>query len=479
MSGYLLPENIEPEEDACVLVFYPNAPEYKQALLGSLTGLCVWNVWQRTGDDSGSRAANRWKESILRTLESNISCDVLDVVDEDGNVAINVTVQQQQSCASGCCSPDSWDVTEHLPGAKDYPSADEIPSLPDGTYDDGTIVPDGFADRAEYDDYKCQLAGQMVDDFVKTIGSMQTLGGVLGLLGPILGIGFSTGASATGYVFAGLMAVGMTASSAATLMIGSFFLIAAAGLGLFAYFGHVHSELLPLRADMRCDLYNATTPAAARQVFVAYTNDAVTAAALGSLENGDFFTEILFQIVDILIPNELVAGLFELVDSFVGDREYDCSGCGVEWYDVLAPIAVSQGYTLMNGWYTAGALELLNPDGMGNEGKNYCADHNICQDGVDLPQSTSPFSSHLRHDFTADATTMTLRVTTWTYDTFAPDVHVRVIDGGGGAVHHEAYGTATGEHIEEFEVTGLNVGDNYALALSGDKTVALNVERIG
>lgn len=480
-KGYTLPEDVQPEKDACLIVWYPDAVEYRRALIGSIAGLAQWVQWEKDGTNRAALAADRWKDALIRTLEQKFDCEILEHVDEDGNMAININLQQDQRQDCGCgggsttvipCS--DWrpvDVPQFNPDIG-------IDDLPSGGYDDGTGL-HGFGTREEYDNYKCQLAGNMAHDFVETIGNMQTISGAIGVTGGILIGGMFSGASVVGAAITGLMAVGMSASGAVVALLAIFGLMLSAGTGLFLYFGHVYNELLPLRPDIRCGLFRSSTPAQARQVFVDYTNEAVAAAAIGSLENGNFFLVLLFELVDLLIPNELLSALFEPVVALLQqERNYDCSGCG-EVEIAFLPFSTTYTYELDNGWSGGVGTSIANPDGRRSDGTDLCAQHNLCQSSVRLTFSTSDWATWLHRDFAATAESMKFRVRTFTSNYFAPDLIVRVRVPGGPIVVSSTTDPPTGIDELEIEATGLVVGDSYRIDMAGNSRLLLSCDLVG
>lgn len=62
-KAYPLPEDPQTEDLCCTLVFYPDKPEYRQALWGSLGYLATWLAWERDDEKSGKIAARLWAEA--------------------------------------------------------------------------------------------------------------------------------------------------------------------------------------------------------------------------------------------------------------------------------------------------------------------------------------------------------------------------------------------------------------------------------
>lgn len=68
--GYLIPDNAQPDEMDCILVFYPDDPFYLRALIGSISYLSTWTAWQRDADRRGRLAAEAWKEANECTFDT-------------------------------------------------------------------------------------------------------------------------------------------------------------------------------------------------------------------------------------------------------------------------------------------------------------------------------------------------------------------------------------------------------------------------
>lgn len=76
---YLLPEgDVSEDQLACMRVWYPDRPEYRRALLGSLGFLATWVAWERDKDKRARIAASSWRVALLKTLQDladGKSCD--------------------------------------------------------------------------------------------------------------------------------------------------------------------------------------------------------------------------------------------------------------------------------------------------------------------------------------------------------------------------------------------------------------------
>jgi hypothetical protein len=73
-SGWLLPENVDPDETECLTITIPKDPKYRAAIVGAIFDLGKWFNWERTDDKRGTEAAAVWRKQIIETLEINDVC---------------------------------------------------------------------------------------------------------------------------------------------------------------------------------------------------------------------------------------------------------------------------------------------------------------------------------------------------------------------------------------------------------------------
>lgn len=72
-TGYLIPENIDPDENICVCVPIPKDWGHINAFIGQLTELAKWLTWEKDNTDNASIAARRWME-ITECVIKEINC---------------------------------------------------------------------------------------------------------------------------------------------------------------------------------------------------------------------------------------------------------------------------------------------------------------------------------------------------------------------------------------------------------------------
>ncbi|RMG89861.1 MAG: hypothetical protein D6706_20530, partial [Chloroflexi bacterium] len=263
--------------------------------------------------------------SRLVYVQDGITVD--DIKGRDMAINVNVDVK---SC--GCCGGGST-------GGVGFGSA---PLTNGGTWSvpiPTTSEPQAFDDwgtEEDYRKYKCELANRIVSDLTDTLASWQSLTlGLIGAGGAGLYALFSAGTA--GGMITGLMSLGLSAAASVWLLVGLFIALLALGVTGFAWF-----TKLALTVDKQrliCRLYWAEDDAIARQAI----RDEFGAATQVLVDDGDIpdaAKSIVLEIVDALVPEELLASLFQVVaevtDLLGGGGGYDCTGCasgdlGVTW----------------------------------------------------------------------------------------------------------------------------------------------------
>jgi hypothetical protein len=156
--GYLLPDGeCFTEEMACALVFYPDKPEYRRALLGSIVYLSTWLAWERDSEKRGKDAARAWKDAVDETLECwNMAC----LEDLIANVElIRILMENKKDCCD--------DNVTYFP--TDAPTTEIVPEIGD--------PPEFYGETAvtDWDDWKehvCFNANAYVDYLVASSGQL-------------------------------------------------------------------------------------------------------------------------------------------------------------------------------------------------------------------------------------------------------------------------------------------------------------------
>jgi len=205
-KGYLLPAGDAYTEDmACTLVYYPNKPEYRRALGGSLAYLATWIAWEKESEKKGIDAALSWKIALDLTME----CWQMACLEElQSNVAAILAIMET---GQTCC--DEQDITD----GDRYTDrvTDGVGDVPQNIIDAGYAS--GVGDWPGFDDYKCMIAHITVDTMEAKLREIHeitseagpVLGGVVALAA-ILGIIVGTGGLAIVFgIVAGVGAVSL------------------------------------------------------------------------------------------------------------------------------------------------------------------------------------------------------------------------------------------------------------------------------
>lgn len=310
-AGYLLPDNIRPDEDWCLVVHVPKDEAYRRALRGTIERLGYWWAWERDEGRNGKEAAQRWRESMDRTLTTwekyGDLCDM----------EINITC--------GCCDSLGNQTTNYNYTWITSNDVTTINNFDTSYEDDGVNPPDTYwPDYATYDVDKCKAATRLADDFLDTLRNMSSFGGMLAIGGTILANTLITTSALSGLIV-GLMAVGLSASASIVVLLGIFASMTILGIGVFSYFELVESRFD--RDDLVCAFYEATTVAEAKQAILDATDQAIIASLVRDEVGGNVWADKFIEIIDLLFPYELLAILFngiDVVNSLAGET-CDCT----------------------------------------------------------------------------------------------------------------------------------------------------------
>lgn len=150
-----------------MLVFYPDAPEYRRALLGQIAELSdAWN-WEGTREDQ-ALARTAWLAAELETLE----CHDMACLDEI--IAILEAIRDKPCCddvtgfSEGTETPGGGMIWP-IPGPEVYPVPDNDTSPGTGDYPITTVTDpdnDGIVTQSEWEQYLCGAANYIIDSII-------------------------------------------------------------------------------------------------------------------------------------------------------------------------------------------------------------------------------------------------------------------------------------------------------------------------
>ena len=243
--GYLLPAGDAYESDLqCMILFYPDRKEYRQALFGSLDYLATWLAWERDAEKRGQDAARSWRAAVLATREciEMGTCDtMLDLL----------TLIEANTRACWCAGEEDFTEGEQysdvvLDGEGDVPQ---------------NIIDAGYAaDAADWDgffEYKCMISHVMITNMEwqlrEMLPHMDSTGRVIGgvaTIAAVLAVIVATGGSAL--VLSIILGVAVSATVAS-------FLLELGDVGTEALADAVASD----HEELACAIYNSDGSAAA------------------------------------------------------------------------------------------------------------------------------------------------------------------------------------------------------------------------
>lgn len=318
MGQYLSPPSLDGIELKCAVVWYPsdNGRFFLSALRGQISELGAPWVWE-SGAAPVDEIVQLWREAEELTDRDffRLNCEDVPLVTGDEAVEVNVSVD------CGCCGAPSYS-----PGPEAAPvTYSDLP--PEGGVDDGGNM--GFSSRSTYEAYKCKAARKLAEDAYQTLLNMSTFGGAIGALGGVLGAGLVT-TSALSPLVVGLMAAGLSAPLAITLLLALFASMLLFGGAVWAYFEAVADGVGENLDLLTCELYNATTAEGAKQALAEFMSNRLAEVVYNSSEDEGFFTSKFLDLIEILIPTKSLELLFEAVDYVVNLAQppFDCSLCG-------------------------------------------------------------------------------------------------------------------------------------------------------
>ena len=99
VEAHDVPDDWNTDEFRCVVVRVPFKPEYVKAFYDSWFALTSWLSWKKDENKTAVKVSKLWRQHAPKW----VACDVIDELDEDGNMAINVNVTTNCNCGSSDC----------------------------------------------------------------------------------------------------------------------------------------------------------------------------------------------------------------------------------------------------------------------------------------------------------------------------------------------------------------------------------------
>jgi len=328
-KGYLLPAVAYTEDMVCQLVYYPDKPEYRRALLGSLAYLATWIAWEKEPEHKAKDASLSWKIALDATMECwQMAC--LEQLQDDV-AAILAIMQIPQACCDPGDFTDGGQYTDRV--------VDGEGNVPQNIIDAGYAS--GTGDWAGFDDYKCmiahvtinQLSARLLEIAPLVDASGAILGGVAALAG-ILAVVVGTGGLA--------IVFGIVAGIGATSLLYQ-------AIADFGVVDTLAAKVVTNHDELACSIYEADGDAAALVALNAKIDELFTAPEallLKNMNNGPTLKMLYAGRYD----QQDIAGILDDAGYELGD--FDCSGCDQigeyyifdDWNDAsYAPLLKSAG----------------------------------------------------------------------------------------------------------------------------------------
>lgn len=236
--GYPLPSgDAYTDELACLMLFYPDKKEYRQAFMNAYFYFGNWLAWQNDPEHKGADAARAWKAAIEVTLgciEMN-TCETI----------LSLLAEIRDNTGVYCC--DVMDISDgdQYTDVVDDGEGDVPQNIIDAGYADDAADWEGFAE------YKCMISHVMVDNMLAQAQKVGTI------------IDESGAALVTVAVLAAIAAAILTAGGA--ILVAGIALGVASAAGLYAAFAEVGEAGMPDLLDaidehhdtLACAIYNA------------------------------------------------------------------------------------------------------------------------------------------------------------------------------------------------------------------------------
>jgi hypothetical protein len=206
--GYPLPEGeLGEDELACTIVYYPDRPEYRQALVSSLLYLGNWLAWERDEDRRGKDAATNWKLANDLSLEC-LYMGCFEQLQQDVSNILEFLQNKKDCCDDNLTYGPSEDYQTEI-----EPNVGEAPDFYGETEID---------DWDDWSEHVCYNAHQWVDELILQAGNIDVYlnyGGlsVATLGGSIVAISFFVAGGVVSIPFLILAVAGLAVAIGGTL----------------------------------------------------------------------------------------------------------------------------------------------------------------------------------------------------------------------------------------------------------------------
>jgi len=216
------------------------------------------------------------------------------------------------SAGCGCIADGDTDVTEFNDG-----EGEEVP--------EGETFPEGFTDRADFDEYRCKAAQYLIDNYV---GTLRNWAGLTGMLGGL------TLAVITGVALLTVPPIGLA------LILASLGILVSIDIELLVSLSSI-ADGVEDDSELLCEVYSAGSSAAAAQAIRDSASEVIDGLALS-------IPDTYKQITDNLISNNQADILVNRDPAIDELPSADCSGCDTTAFEIelFDPLEIGDTGTL-------------------------------------------------------------------------------------------------------------------------------------
>lgn len=327
-KAYLIPETL-PDGLRCFMIAIPDDDLFLWQFMGAYRFFGTWVAWERDAAKRGTAVAELWRQAIEWT-EGHM-CDLPDYTEIFGAwpfEGMAVSLAEISAKLDGLQSSQSQSQTITLYN-QCCGQVDGLPAPPawvdDGNAGTGGLPTDPpdetWSTPEEYAAYKCRAANKLVDDFVLTLMGLTSFSGIIGTIGAVYAAALLNTSALSGMIV-GLMALGLTASGAVTLLLGVFIAMVLAGESVILFIGDVASGLN--KAELVCLLMDSSDTGQAKAAFTA-----ATAVALADVDAGDhagLLAQFFARLLTVIVPESTMQILFTYDESIdIYEPQEDCA----------------------------------------------------------------------------------------------------------------------------------------------------------
>ncbi len=303
-SGYIIPEEPQPDGYRCLRVFIPNDDIYLFAFMGAYRFFSTWVAWEKDGTNRASLAAASWSIAYEMTRqEMDMECIDMDTFEE-----IVDRCCSRLTTALGSIASEIGGISGTGGGCGCLPVGDTLDDDNEEVYDpDAGDIPAEFDDELDpidsYNEAKCNNASAIADVLIASFRGLE------GMSVTFLGL---VSAATTLAVLTLIIPGGVVITAAGMLAIvgGLITLYGTAGFS-WQVFGGIADYVDSNKDDLICAIYEANTSATAVAAITAIFQDGIDDVfAVETQPVRDAAVPVIVDILTYIVSNATVNNIF-------------------------------------------------------------------------------------------------------------------------------------------------------------------------